>query len=495
MPESIIQDQNFEIVEFSYVLFVQYKSEIYCVIGGSGMSVIQKYINQSFGIEVYQFFAKPKEDIVIEINTRGIASNISRKKHTYNLNQTISETLEYSEIPTKIKLVVREELKSTIFKKYNLDKDRAILEVGSYFLLRKSITFDELKELIKDMYSLQESKEFVQLTLFNKVNGLNEISELDNTLHEKLIDDIISASSTTAQRKQEDIVEIVHPTKLEKFYECNRFVVKAKYSRGKNDVEITSRTELYRTCIKHINNHLENLTDRFKIKGELYKLNIIGYIDKKQLTYKNFYDHVVAEIDLNNKKYFRIDGIWYYVKDEFLKLMTEDAIGYYQKYKLRTKILKAWNANFDEDKYNLSHSKKNYFVLDKRFKENIELCDILIEKEGQLYFVHVKDGFSTKLRECYIQLVLAAKRLSIDLKDENGQGFLKSTLEYYNSFNPMNRIDVDNVLYRISKKELNIVFVMAYNNKTYPSLNEFEKIRKSKSNIAKYSIVQVIKEM
>src|SRR5690606_19479176 len=142
---------------------------IFCAIGGSGMSVIKKYIDPNFGINIYQHIAKPTEDILIELNARGIASNISQKRHTFNLNQTISETLEYSEIPTKIKLVLRKELKESIFKKYNLGTDRTLLEVGSYFYLRKRIDFEELKELVVDLDKLLNDDNFTQLTLFRKI--------------------------------------------------------------------------------------------------------------------------------------------------------------------------------------------------------------------------------------------------------------------------------------------------------------------------------------
>jgi len=248
-------------------------------------------------------------------------------------------------------------------------------------------------------------------------------------------------------------------------------------------------------CVTHINKRLEDITDRFKIKGELYKLNIVGCINEKEITYANFYSHVVAEIGYLKKKYFRIDGLWYFVKDEFLQLMTQDSIDYYQKYKLRVDILKAWSPSDDEDSYNLSHKSENIYVLDKRYKDNIELCDILVEKEGNLYFIHVKNGFTTRLRECYIQVVLSAKRLSVDLKDNNGKGFLNNTLNYYNSFNPDHKIDVNSMLDRIAKKELNIVYVMAYNNDAYAGSSDLEKIGQSQSNIAKYSLVQVVREM
>ena len=496
LPQEISENQNFEIVEFSYVLFIKFQKYIYCVIGGSGISVIKKYINTTFGIEIYQHFAKPKEDIVVEMNSRGIASNISQKKHTFNLNQTISETLEYSEIPIKIKLVLREELKKTIFKKYKFDRDRALLEVGSYFNFKKNIDFDELKNLIKDLYDLQTNHDYAQLTLFHKVNEDGQIVDLDNTLQDKIIDDIIAQGTPGALHKtQEDIVEIVHPSKLEKFYECNRFEIKAKNSRGKDDIEIHDRVALYSACIKHIYNRLEDITNRVSIKNELYKLNIIGYINEKDLTHGHFYSHIVAEIDLNSKKYFRIDGNWYYLKDEFLQFMNQDAKDYYQKYKLDKSILNLWPESYDEDQYNLSHKKVDSFVLDKRFLDNIELCDILVEKDKKLYFVHVKDGFNTKLRDCYIQLVLAAKRLSVDLKDNNGKNYLKLTLEYYNSFNPEHLINVESLLSKLAKKDLEVVFVMAYRNLAYPNQTDIEKIEHSQSNIAKYSVVQAIKEM
>lgn len=496
LPQEIVDEQHFEIIEFSYVLFLKYNENIYCIIGGSGMSVIKRYINTTFGVKIYQYFAKPTEDIVIEMNSRGIASNISQKKHTFNLNQTVSETLEYSEIPTKIKVILREELKTTIFKNHKFDDERTLLEVGSYFSLKKSMHFKDLKQLVRDLYELQTKHEYAQLTLFQKIENQEHIEDLDNTLQEKIVDDIIAlGTSDRVIKGEEDIIEVVHPSKLEKFYECNRFELKAKFSRGKNDALVLDRATLYEECTKHIFNRLENLTDRFSIKGELLKENIIGFINGKDVTHGHFYSHVVAEIVLNSKKYFRIDGSWYSLKDEFLNLMTQDAMSYYQKYKLDAKLLNAWPDSFDEDKYNLSHKKENYYILDKRIIDNIELCDILIESTGKLYFVHVKDGFSTNLRNCYIQIILSAKRLSVDLKDSNGKNYLRPTLEYYNSFNNDHLINVDSTINKIANKTLEIVFVMAYRNSAYYGQTDLKKIEISQSNIAKYSIVQVVKEM
>lgn len=66
------------------------------------MNVIKKFIHPSYGIEIYQRIADVTSDNIIELNTRSIANNISSKKETFNFNQTISETLDYSNVPTQL---------------------------------------------------------------------------------------------------------------------------------------------------------------------------------------------------------------------------------------------------------------------------------------------------------------------------------------------------------------------------------------------------------
>lgn len=497
LPENLTENQNFEIVEFSFVLFIEYNSNIYCVISGSGMSVIKKYIHPSFGIDIYQRIAKPREDVIIELETRGIANNISQHKQIFNFNQTIAETLEYSEVPTKLKLRIREELKNNEFKKYDLNEDFALLEVGSYFSLRKKLDFEDLKELIKDLHDIKINNEPEKLTLFSKINTPKLVQDLDETLKEIVVDDILLHSTPgRVKSNQSDVIEIVHPSKLERFYECDSFLIRSKFSRGKNDVEVTERNNLYLECTKHIYNSLKSNTDRFDAKGKLYTLNIVGHVGKKEITYANFFSHITAEIEHLSKKYFRIDGHWYLLDDDFLNLMNEDAKEFYIKYKLNFEILKKWEDDKDEDYYNKLHnSLPNHYVLDKVIKDNIELCDLLVLENDRAYFIHVKNGFNATMRDLYIQVILSAKRLSNDLKNNLESSYLKKTLKKYNRLNPTKKIDYKDLIEKLKNNELKINFVLAYRNGRYKGKTALEKIDSSKSNIAKYSLIQVIKEM
>src|SRR5690606_37398097 len=109
--------------------------------------------------------------------------------------------------------------------------------IGSYFALRKKLNFEELKQLIKIINEIRKDKSnYVQLTLFSKVEDSKTISELDNDLMEKIANDVV-LHNTPADLNQlnDDIIEMVNSRKLEKFYECDEFKVRFKKTWSKND--------------------------------------------------------------------------------------------------------------------------------------------------------------------------------------------------------------------------------------------------------------------
>lgn len=443
LPDELGENQDFKVIEFSYVLFSIHKSNIYCSVGGSGFNVISTYIDNNFGIDLYQHFAKPSEDILLKVSSRGVAGNISQKDNTFNYDQRISESLEYSEIPKKIKVLIREELKNGIFKKYDLDNEKAILEVGSYFYLRKKLDFEDLKQLIKDIHTIRKDKSnYVQLTLFSKVDDSDLITDLDNELMEKIADDVaLHNTPAELKRLKEGIIELVNPKKLEKFYECAEFKVRFRKTRSTNDRIVVNKSDLYRECTKHIFENIKNINDRFEVRGKFYDLNIIGLINGKESTYGNFFSHIVCERTLHNKKYFRIDAKWYFLDNKFIEQIQKDAINTYNQNKLDEPLLLNWGKGWDEDVYNKKHTEKGYYILDKLIKDNIELCDILVIKNNVIYFIHVKNGFNTQMRNLYIQVILSAKRLWNDLYNNTGSSYLIETIKKYNKLNKDNKID------------------------------------------------------
>ncbi len=79
-------------------------------------------------------FSSPNDDISIAINTRGVTENLSQRSNTYHNSQTIRDSLLYSEIPKKLKVVLKKELIKGLFKKYKIDSDNSLMEIGSYLV-------------------------------------------------------------------------------------------------------------------------------------------------------------------------------------------------------------------------------------------------------------------------------------------------------------------------------------------------------------------------
>lgn len=496
LPDELVKDQNFDLVEFSFVLFTVYKEDIYCILGGSGINVIKRYIDDYFGLELYQHFASPNDDISIAINTRGVTGNLSQRSNTYNNSQTIRDSLLYSEIPKKLKVVLRKELIKGLFKKYKIDSDNALMEIGSYFSLRKKLNFEELKTLVADIYQIKSDKSnYVQLSLFNRIKEPALIKELNDDLQSKIIDDVLLHNTPERIGNQHsDIIELVNSKKIEKFYECNNFRLHFHRKKIKNDQIISGRESLYVKATKYIFENIDNITDRFDIQKKLYELSIIGLVDSKEVTYDNFYNHIVAEIPYQQKKYFRIDNQWFYLDDKFLEQIKQEAINNYKLYELKQQILLPWKSG-DEDAYNNTHNGDKYFIFDKRIKENIELCDILYLDTNDLYLIHVKDGFNTHMRSLSSQINISSQRLWNDLNNINGSSYFKETIKYYNKFNPTKKLKENELFEKIILGDLKVHFVMAYRNFSYKNNTAIEKIELSESNIAKFSLVQTIREI
>ena len=497
LPKELTSKHNFNVTEFSYVLFIEYNKKIYCIIGGSGVSVIRKYIDSNFGIDFYQHFAKPKEDLLIDLSMRSISGNISQKKNTYNKNQTVSESFNYSEIPQKLKIYARDEVKNVILKNFIKGEKNPILEIGNYFSIRKKINYTFLKQLIIDIDLITSNKDtYHELTLFKRIKEIELIDELEAELLRLVIDDVLSLNTGYSHKLVgTDIIELVHPTQLEKYYECNSFEI--KFPRQNKTHKTYSRTDLYFESIKFIFENCEDTYSRFEIEQRVKKLKIDGYNLNELLTFETFIMHLTCEIPYREKKYFKIDKNWYLLTDKYLEQITNDAVQYYTDLKLTTKLLNPWKKGDDEDTYNKSHEDlSNYYIFDKKYVQNIELCDILAIVDNKIYFIHVKNHFFTSMRDLYVQVVLSAKRLWNDLKNNEKISYLEDTFEYYNNSKGIkNKINTEDIIRKIKNNELKIHFIMAYNNTSYNGKNAIDKIKASSSNIAKYSLLQSAKEM
>lgn len=485
----------FDIQQLSFVLFASVGNNVYAVVGGTGIRVIKRFINDRFGIEMYEFMAIKSEDIVISLTVRGITGNLTEQKEIYRKEQTLLDVLDLTEIPTKIVLILGTHLKDTLFPYLVFKKDLNYLEIGSYFFLKTKIDFENLHEIIITLENIQQTSVPVSLTSFVKIKDVSLIeSTFEDILFENIrkeVNDRFSASRSTNPYKVD--IDFVHPTRLQEFYECDRFEMKSRGSKKPFSV-LSDRNKIYDECLEYIYNSVDDITDLIKFKNFARGIRIIGYRNGIQKTQAMFFNHLTTEIDYQSRPIFKIDNGWYRVEDTFINQINNLCLENIEKNLISNVLTKKWDSTIaDENMYNkLYLNEPGYLVFDKSLGENIELCDVMFEDKDKIYLVHVKDGFDAKMRDLANQVTISADRLWHDLNNFKKSNFINQVTEKYNKTASL-PLDTDYLINKFkSKKE--IVFVMAFRTKR-KHLSLEQRILQSRSNIAKYSVLQCVKDI
>lgn len=495
LPSTISQNHNFEILKISFVLFASIRGEIFAIMGGGGIRVIKRYLNHRFGLEFFEYLTMPNEDIVSSLTTRGISGRLTEQTETYRNGQTLLDSLNFVEIPTKINLQLREDLKNTVFDFINFENDNIYLEIGSYFFIKHRINFKSLHLLFKKINEIHRLYSPNSLSSFVKIQDPDLVENHFKTiLLNDLREDMINHFSPTRGSNPHKLdIDFIHPSKMREFYECNRYQLKVKNAK-KPFFETTDREKLYKEGLRYLYDSLENRNDQFEFNTVILGMRVYGFRDQNQKTHAMFLHHITCEIRFQNKPVFQIDNNWYQVKDDFVNAVNERCVNLFDKNLLRTNPLDiAWDTSLmDEATYNLEYKDlENYYVFDKVIPDNIEFCDIMYEDEESIYLIHVKDGFDAKIRDVSNQILISANRFWNDI-NSGSTDYLKGIIDSYNR-NRTPSINKDSFIEKF-KSNKEIIYVMAFkSNRGGFSIRD--KIEQSRSNIAKYSLIQCSQDM
>ena len=432
LPSSITKNHNFEVLRISFVLFAVIKGDIFATVGGGGIRVLKRYINHRFGLEFFEYLTIPKDDLVISMTARGISGRLSQQSGIYRNGRTLLDSLKFTEIPTKINLILRDDLKNSLFDFIDFNNETICLEVGSYFHIKHSIPFESLHKLFKKINEIHRLHKPTPISSFNKVQDVKLIDdEFKKILLNNLNDDMLNKfSQTRGSNPYKFDIDFIHPSKIQDFYECNKYELKAK-GRKKPFFETTNRDELYAEGLRFLFDTLENVNDLFEFGKILLGIRVIGYRDKRVKTLAMFIQHITCEIKHQGKPIFQIDNTWYEVKNDFINTINERCINLIDKNLLRSDFINIpWGSTIkDEGDYNLKYdSIENYYVFDKVIPQNIEFCDIMYEEENTIYLIHVKDGFDAKIRDLSNQIMISANRFWNDFNSGKSE-YLESIVD------------------------------------------------------------------
>ena len=494
LPKELKENLDFKIDRISFVLFAHVNEKVFAVIGGGGARVVKPYLNDRFGIELFERLTDENSEEIISISYRGISGSLNQSNLIYKEGQRLSDTLEFDSIPTNIVLSLTDFIKDNFFEFIDFDDRDVKLEISSSFYIKQRIDFNNLHQIFIRIERILNDRKRVYLTSFVQVTDKKLVdNEYPKVLMKELRDVMIYEFGSDRGRTKKFDTDFVHPDKIKDFYESDRYVVKLKGEQ--KGVEVYDRNKVFLKGLKFLYDTLGEQVSQQDFNNSMWKLQVLCYRTGKQIK-APFFKYITCELEYNKAPVFQIDANWYKVKSDFKEKVNELCKKIFKDYYLKENILdKVWQEGDSEGIYNFSYSQiDNYWVFDKCLGDNIELCDIMIETEERIYLVHVKSGFDAKMRDLSNQIIISAKRLKNSL-DSGNLKFINQVIDGYNKNDLLEPKIKDSNSFLKKFREKPITYVLAFKSTWKSGKNIKDNLDKASSNIAKYSLIQCVKEM
>ncbi|MFW6174055.1 MAG: DUF6119 family protein, partial [Elusimicrobiota bacterium] len=291
---------------------------------------------------------------------------------------------------------------------------------------------------------------------------------------------------------------------FEKYLTASNYEVRKGYSK-KNFFnnhtfdELLEIDGIFRELKKSDDNPRSKVEFRELIKSfQIYSFDEDGNV----LTRDVLLAHILGDVTYNSMKYFYIDKAWYQIKDEFLNELNLSCKAFIVN-NVNEGLEKKWDySNEDENCYNQKYiGEKNTIVLDKITPENIEPCDILRWNKGSLYLYHVKAGFGNTMRDLCSQIIISANRIKQDVNSskEYIKKIYDALIRNRNSGPYFKLISKQTEKYSeedfLSLFDKDLFFVLAVLDTASSKIRKLSDIDQFNSNIAKFSLRELVKEM
>ena len=497
--QAIMQDKVSSSEGFVLLLLKEKNESLYAVTGGLGYFAIQENIYNDFGIDIFSRIIKREDKILKATKEKSVMGSIIGTtkyfRNEFNLFETDSFGKIYQELKARLdKNVLTDKLG---FKEDDIKRESGCV-VKSSFKINKAITFKQLIKIINCLESILEGEQPIS------INNVKKLTKKNILLLQKLKDELFNQLWERFEKPYDSYSFDLCHKDFEKYLTASEYIVKKGSSRKNffNDYkfdELLEIDDIFRE-LKKSNDNPSN-KDEFRELIKYFKIYSFDE-DGNELTRDSLQAHLLGDVTYNSMKYFHIDKIWYQIKDEFLDELNSSCKSFIIN-NMDKGLEKKWDlAHEDENNYNQKYiGEKNTIVLDKITSENIEPCDILRWDKKNLYLYHVKAGFGNTMRDLCSQIVISANRINHDLNSSKKYikkiyAALRSKINgapYFDLAGKQTEQYSEKEFLRLFDKEL--FFVLAVLDTASSKVRKISDINTFNSNIAKFSLRELVKEM
>lgn len=467
-----------------FILLVKQNEFLYAILGGAGYFLIKDCIEKDFGFKIAsQLIGSNKSENIIKYSKeKSVMSKIIGQVKYFRTRSNFIENNSFGNFYKELNISIKQDV---LLEKFNFSPDEVNKEsaclVKSSFQINKSISFNKTLEIISVLDEMLKK---------GAVNIINNVKIVEDKKTIKNLEDVLLSQLKDRCYKDDFIdFDLCHED-FEKYLTADEFIVKKQNKLLLRQGDLLDNIDIVFLKIK------ENFEEE-EFEDIIKEIKIItNNVDGDELTKDSLIKHLHGDVEYKGDRYFYINGDWFLIEKSFIDFLNEGCINF-SKENLNRELDRKWEEGFEEDDYNFSYiGDKNTLVLHKIIHKNIELCDILKwDDKGNVYMYYVKKGFGNSLRDLCSQILISAKTIKNDKNfiDDIFKSLKKSgNLKLKNQYKDYEKI-VKNI------KSSNIHFVLTFFDKAKTReetiYDNIEMFKKFQSNIAKFSIMELILSM
>lgn len=456
----------------SYILFTIVDNKIYAMTGGRGANYISKFIEKNYGLYLIPKIVDKNNPIirkVVENNITG--NNLSTERITKNVTSVSMED-SLGSIYRELNIQVSKEIAKKLGVSGIEDNKQISISSGDSVVIRKSISLEELKVILKTLSKLEEKEDNFILNYFVPIRKKGiKLSYLKDIM----IRSILNNELDKFQLVSDDISQY--------------YFTSSKYILTKENESI-----LVKTSPIEFKDIIDTLMDD---KGRLYKTRIEEALYQYELgTMDENWETVIVPdkiinllrgcIEDENFCYYLLNGTWYVFEEHFFNKLDEKYKLLYDNIQTESeKVVEKFNLTKEannEDMYNgMFIEDRKIITVHKHEIKFIELADLIFYDDDNIYLMCNKGEFNGEhVRDLENQINTSSKMIELVLR--NDKNLIK---QYYNDLNEKEKekIQQDDFLKLFNKQ---IVFIAGFS-KNYK--------RQTRSPYAKYLLCELEKNL
>ncbi len=410
----------------SCVLFAYNHKEMFAFCSGAGWHVIQKYIDQYFGLKVLIRLIPKDSPAITSAHNRGFTGTIAAQSINYRRNAKPREVIDFGKVCKDLAGRIQTEI---LQRRLNLQIDTTKKHInGNFknsFRLRRKLSLQEILDLLDKITNFIDTEEpYFNLEEWLGISPLSETNQdkkLKNRAQNKLAETLYDWANTVVPRPYIDY--FISNQDINLFNLANRF-----------DIDIHGGLQFHKSYpdfsdCEDLSEFINDYCNICEIEDPLQKRQIIIEGIKRalltsseqhgddlpiELTRGKLFEHIHGEIwdEETHQALIILDGVWYRVYDGLKQRLNNELPGLIRGRIIQTDLPHWGNTTEDEYIGQIVHNLQCCSLHKKRPLDNIEMCDVIRYENETLCLYHIKDSFNTTMRTLSAQVRSSATQLT-----------------------------------------------------------------------------------